>query len=136
MESDVEDIIKNRLIEFNELHPDPDQAGTAALLLADLDGVMVVETQSPHLLKIRYNVLEITLEHIEAILIETGFHISTRLICALKRALYYYTEETQRTNCGCPKGETNCTRKVFVNRYQRRDHELRDHRPEHWRKYL
>ncbi len=21
-------------------------------------------------------------------------------------------------------------------RYQRRDHELRDHRPEHWRKYL
>jgi [protein-PII] uridylyltransferase len=32
MEVDIQDTIKNRLIEFNELHPDPDQAGTVLQL--------------------------------------------------------------------------------------------------------
>ena len=54
----------------------------------------------------------------------------------MKRALYYYTETTLRANCGCPQGTSNCTKKVFALHYQQRDHSCRDHRPEHWRRYL
>ena len=88
------------------------------------------------LLNVRYHVLKISLEQIESGLTETGFHLSSRLLVALKRALYYYTEEIQRENNGCTRGDSNCTRKIFVERYAHRDHSLKDQRPEHWRHYL
>ena len=136
MHSDESDIIKQRQIEFNELHPDPDQAGTAVQLLSDIEGVRAVTAENEILLNVRYDVLQITLEQIEDALNETGFHLSNKLIYKLRRALYYYTEEVQRANSGCPSVDVNCTRKVFVNRYQQLDHALQDPRPEHWRKYL
>ncbi|MCP3867977.1 MAG: hypothetical protein GY703_07780 [Gammaproteobacteria bacterium] len=136
MENDEQELTKTRQIEFSELHPDPAQAQTAALLLEDVEGVLEATAESPILLRLRYNLLQISLEQVETALTAAGFHISTRLMCAIKRALCYYTEETQRSNNGCPKGESNCTRKVFINRYQRRNHALRDPRPDHWRKYL
>jgi hypothetical protein len=136
MESVESDIIKQRQLLFNELHPDPDQAGTAAELLRGIDGILEATAESAVLLQIRYNVLQISLEQIETGLVETGFHLSNRLIYALKRALYHYTEETQRANSGFPQGDSNYTKKVFIERYTQRDHRLKDQRPEHWRKYL
>jgi len=136
MERDEKDIIKQRQVHFNEMHPDPDQAQTAAEMLADVEGILEVGTESPVILNLRYDVLKISLEQIESALVETGFHLSNQLIYTLKRALYYYTEETQRANKGCHRGDSNCTRKIFIDHYQRRDHTLRDPRPEHWRRYL
>lgn len=136
MEMDEIDIIKQRQIAFESLHPDPNQAQTAALLLSDVNGILDAEDRSPTLLNLRYNVLEISLEQIEGALSDSGFHLSSKLLDKLRRALYYYKEETQRANSGCPRGGSNCTRKVFINRYHRRDHSLKDPRPEHWRKYL
>ena len=136
MENLETDSVKQRQVLFNELHPDPDQAGTAAELLKGIDGILEATAESSVLLQIRYNVLQISLEQIETGLVETGFHLSNRLIYALKRALYHYTEETQRANSGCPRGDCNCTKKVFIERYSQRDHRLKDQRPEHWRKYL
>lgn len=135
-ETPVSEFIKQREVLFNELHPDPNQAQTACGMLAGVAGILEVNAESPLLLRVRYNLLQVSLEQIEAGLTETGFHISTSLICALRRALYYYVEETQRANSGCPRGDSNCTRKIFVERYSQRDHTLKDHRPEHWRKYL
>ena len=136
MDRDAYETIKQRQVLFNELHPDPNQAQTAAEMLCDVDGILEVSSESPVLLSLRYDVLKISLEQIESALIETGFHLSNQLFHALKRALYYYTEETQRANSGCPRGDSNCTRKIFIDHYHRRDHSLRDPRPEHWRKYL
>lgn len=136
MHNDQSDIIKQRQIEFNELHPDPNQAGTAAQLLADIDGVLAATADTGILLSVRYDVLKITLQQIEDALDETGFHLSNKLIYKLRRALFYYTEEVQRANRGLQTADVNCTRKVFVNRYQQLDHALQDPRPEHWRKYL
>jgi hypothetical protein len=136
MDRENSDLIKQRQVPFMELHPDPDQAATAAEMLIDVEGILDAEALSPTLLNVRYHLLEVSLEQIESALTETGFHLSNRPIYALKRALYYYTEETQRANNGCPRGESNCTRKIFIDRYRRRDHSLRDPRPEHWRKYL
>lgn len=104
--------------------------------LADVEGVEQVQVISPEALGISYDLLSISLIQIETALEDAGFHLSNKLIYKLRRALYYYTEETQRANAGCPRGESNCTRQVFIQRYQQIKHGCRDNRPDHWRKYL
>ena len=130
------DRIKHRLIPFSELHPDENQAQTAAMFLADLAGILRAEPISALALRVSYDVLETTLLEIEEAIHEIGLHLDRNLMYRLKSALCHYTEETQRANCGCPRGESNCTRKVFASRYEKRDHTCRDHRPECWRRYL
>jgi hypothetical protein len=130
------DRIKNREIPFQEIHPDPHQASSAARFLTSVDGILETKATSPILLQVRYDVLLTSLQEIEEALTELGLHIDNRLIYRVKRALYYYTEETLRANCGCPHGESNCTKKVFAKRYELIEHGCRDQRPEHWRRYL
>jgi len=130
------DRIKHRQIFFAELHPVPDQAQEAALFLIDVPGVLCAERVAQNVLGVRYDLLMISLEEIEDALREIGLHMSNNLMMRIKRALYYYTEETIRANCGCPRGESNCTQQVFAKRYQVLNHGCRDHRPEHWRRYL
>jgi len=136
MGADSQELIKHRDIHFVEFHPDPNQARTAALLLADIDGIIHVNPVSPRQLQVSYHLLKVCLEQIETGLTEMGLHIDNRLIYRLKRALHYYTEETQRANQGCSRGDAGCTRKIFADRYQRLNHQCRDRRPEYWRKYL
>ena len=130
------DSIKHREIVFETLHPDCDQARTAALRLADVEGIEEVQVISPTALRVTYDLLSVSLEQIEEALDAAGFHLCGKLLHRLRRALYYYSEETQRANAGCAKGESNCTREVFIQRYRRMDHGCRDNRPGHWRKYL
>lgn len=136
METSDTDRIKHREIAFSALHPNPNQAQAAAFFLAGVPGILDVEPVSPQLLWVTYDVLCITRQHIESALVEMGLHLNCGLIHRIKRALHYYAEETQRANCGCPKGQSNCTDQVFVTRYQRLNHTCRDSRPEHWRRYL
>ncbi|MES9989733.1 MAG: hypothetical protein AB2603_11035 [Candidatus Thiodiazotropha endolucinida] len=130
------DLVKNRDIHFAELHPDPNQAATAALLLADVEGILKATPCSATHLHVSYQLLEVSLEQIETGLTAMGLHIDNRLLYRLKRALYHYTEETERVNLGCNRSDSKCTRMIFADRYQRMNHKLRDQRPEHWRKYL
>ena len=136
METPDSDLIKHREIPFAALHPDSNQARTASVALGDVPGVISVNPETPVLLRISYDVLQISLQQIEEALIEAGFHISGGLLYKLKRALYYYTEETQRANNGCPRSDSNCTRRIFISQYARHQHGCRDARPDHWRKYL
>jgi hypothetical protein len=130
------DFIKHREIVFDAMHPDCDQAHTAVLSLADVEGVRHLQVISPTALRVTYDLLTISLQQIEEALAEAGFHLSNSLMLKLRRALYYYAEETQRANAGCPQGDSSCTRKVFIHRYRQLNHGCRDHRPDHWRRYL
>ena len=130
------DLIKHREIAFSALHPNPNQAQAAALFLSDVAGVLRTDPSTPQILRVSYDLACISLQQIEGALVDLGLHLHSGLIYRVKRALYYYAEETQRANCGCPKGRGNCTEQVFVTRYQRLNHECRDTRPEHWRRYL
>lgn len=130
------DRIKHRQIFFSELHPDPEQARRAALLLADLPGILRAQPTALLVLDVSYDLAEITLQQIDEALREIGLHLDNHLVNRVKRALYYYTEETFRANCGCIQGKSNCTKQIFAKRYARLDHACRDHRPEHWRRYL
>lgn len=128
----METTLKHREIIFATPHPDPNQAQSALVMLIDVEGIEQVTAISSTQLSISYDVTCVTLNIIEQALIELGYHLDNSLLSKMKRALYYYTEETLRTNLGC----NNCTRDVFINRYQKQLHGCRDERPQHWRNYL
>ena len=136
METPCESLFKRREIVFCTLHPDPDQPGSASAILVDVEGIIETQVVDSGTLQVHYHLALICLADIETLLVEHGFHLDNRLVHKVKRALFHYTEETQRANLGCPKGDPNCTEKVFVNRYRNRDHGCQDVRPDHWRRYL
>jgi hypothetical protein len=130
------DRIKQRQIAFDSLHPNSEQAHTAARFLSEVDGILHAQATGPLLLQVRYDLLKTTLEEIEDALRELGMHLDGALLIRLRRAVHYYVEDTQRMNWGCLRGEHNCTKKVFAMRYEVLEHGCRDQRPEHWRRYL
>lgn len=130
------DRFKHRQVFFDELHPDGNQADTAASFLAGVEGVLRAEPTAPLVLSVSYDVLQTTLQEIEEALRELGLHLDGAIKHRIRRALAYYTEDTFRANCGCTRGESNCTKKVFAKRYETLEHGCRDRRPEHWRRYL
>lgn len=136
MDTQGESLIKQREISFCTLHPDRAQAHTAGAFLSDVPGIRHAFAPNNALLRVEYELLEVTLFEIEQMLEERGFHLDNRLFQKLRRALFYYTEDTQRANLGCGRGESNCTKKVFASNYKRRDHGCQDDRPAHWRRYL
>ena len=135
MDDNVDILIKHREIGFCSFHKqEPDLASSAGEVLKELNGILEIEPLAPLLLNIRYDIRYITLEEIEYVLRELGFHLDGSLLTTLKRALYHYTEETLRANMGIEPGKENM--QVYINRYQRLPHGCRDQRPEHWRSYL
>ena len=128
--------IKYREILFSALHPDPQQARTACHMLQGLEGIHLAEARSASILYLGYDLQHHCLEDIENLLHEVGFHLDNNLLVKLKRALYKYSEENERINLGCGKGNSNCTRNIYIKRYQHLPHGCRDNRPDHWRNYL
>ena len=132
----TESPVKQREICFAPLHPDPHQARSALLLLDGIEGMESVRLLSDHCLAVRYDLRRLSLQVIEDLLVEFGFHLETNLLAKLKRALYHYTEETECANRGCEMPQPGATREVFISRYEHLPHGCRDHRPEYWRRYL
>jgi len=133
--SEEEELIKRRELRFCHLHPDPNQARSALLLLSDAEGVVDISLTNELCLYISYDVRHLTLDTIENVLVRLGYHLDSRLLYRMKRALYNYSEETQRANLGMLENTDNTTQ-VFVKRYTSNYHGCRDKRPDHWRKYL
>jgi len=133
--SEEEELVKRRELRFCHLHPDPNQARSALLLLSDAEGVINISLANELCLYISYDVRHLTLEAIENVLVRLGYHLDSRLLYRMKRALYNYSEETQRANLGMLENTDNTTQ-VFVKRYTSNYHGCRDKRPDHWRKYL
>lgn len=127
---------KQRDIIFHPVHADENQSLTASQMLRDIDGIFLADNLSPTHLIVRYDLRFFMLSDIEDLLTTVGFHLDNNLLIKIKRALYSYTEETERSNMGCPLGQSNCTREVFINRYKQLPHGCRDKRPDHWRNYL
>ncbi len=136
METPDPDRVKRRQIHFRDLHPDRNDARTAANFLAEVDGVLSLEPQSPIVLELSYDLRKTCLEEIDEALAELGLHLDGALLFRLKRSLAYYTEGTYRENHGWARCESNCTKRVFAQRWETLEHGCRDSRPEHWRRYL
>jgi len=132
------DPVKYRAIGFCNPHPDPQQALSAVLVLADIEGIIRVSIpdSTRSVLHVSYDLSEISLHIIEDLLTELGFHLDNSLLAKLKRALYYYTEENELQALDLPTGQDLSTREIFMRCYQCHSHGCRDERPQHWRKYL
>ena len=129
--------LKRRSIWLTGPSQDPNYAEDAAELLRNVRGVRQVKVEKSDHLYVSYNVREITLQIIEALLTEFGYQLRTSLFCQLMRTLCYYVEDIEcieRTNS--KHDQADCTRDAFITRYLRRPHGCRDHRPEHLRRYL
>jgi hypothetical protein len=126
--------LKHRSIWLTEPGQDPNYADDAAELLRNVRGVQRVKVERSDHLYVSYNVREITLQIIEALLTEFGYTLRTSLFCRVMRTLCYYVEDIECTNS--KHDQADCTRDAFITRYLRRPHGCRDHRPEHLRRYL
>ena len=126
--------LKHRSIWLKGPEQDPDFTNSAADLLRDVRGVMRVRIVRRNRLIVSYNVRQITLQIIEALLTEFGYTLHTSLFCRLMRTACYYIEDIE-----CSDGrhdQADYTRDAFITRYLRRPHGCRDHRPEYLRRYL
>jgi len=130
------DIHKHRLIHFSDMHPDSDQAGSSMLLLSDVKGVIKLHHINRVCLSIEYDIQFLNLKVLEEALAGVGYHLDNTLIHKLKRALCYYSEETQQANLGYTQCCKDFTKRIFINEYSHHEHGCRDDRPEHWREYL
>jgi hypothetical protein len=136
MDSEHRTYIKHREIHFCSLHArGKAPAHSAMLLLADVEGVIGLQPASATCLRVSYDLRILSLQITENALIEVGFHLDNSLFNKLRRSLYYYTEETQCENMG-QVHDSQATRDIFIERYQRLPHGCRDDRPSYWRKYL
>ena len=136
METPCESLFKRREIVFSTLHPDPDQPGSAAAMLLEIEEIEQVMVLDNGTVQVHYHLAKICLADIEGLLEAKGFHLENGLVQKIKRALFHYTEETQLANLGCEHGDPDCIKKVFVNCYRSRNHGCQDDRPDHWRRYL
>jgi len=138
MDQATPDPVKYREIGFSYPHPDPQQALSAMLVLADIEGIVrvTIPDRSRNAIHVSYDLNHICLHVIEGLLSELGFHLENSLLAKLKRALHYYTEENELQTLGLPAGQDQSTREIFMRCYQCHSHGCRDERPQYWRKYL
>ena len=66
--SEEEELVKRRELRFCHLHPDPNQARSALLLLSDAEGVIDISLANELCLYISYDVRHLTLDAIENVL--------------------------------------------------------------------
>lgn len=126
--------LKHRSIWLKGPDKDPDTVHSAAALLRDVRGVLRVRIERRNRLVVSYNVRQITLQIIEALLTEFGYTLRTSLFCQIMRTACYYIEDIE-----CSDGrhdQADSTRDAFITRYLRRPHGCRDNRPEYLRRYL
>ncbi len=135
MDSLTTDFIKTREIHFCNVGPASNDAREALRLLLGAPGIKDVRALNNHCIQVSYDIRQVTLQALEAALVEVGFHLDNSLLIKMKRSLFYYTEETQLMNLGYQHDQASSTLDIFVNCYNQRKHGCRDERPEYLRHY-
>jgi len=130
-----DELIKHRDIHFMSPQADRNPASAAMTLLGDVDGIIKLEESHQYCICVTYDLSKVTLNDIEDVLIEVGFHLDNSILSKLKRALFYYAEETQLANLGYEHANSKSTLEIFINRHNQRPHGCRDERPAHYRRY-
>ena len=136
MDTNLAGLLKRRELRFRNLDPHANDATEAMQLLLEVQGVEYAMATTQDCMQIHYDLRHINLQLIEGALIEVGFHLDNSLLCKMKRALFYYLEETQLMNLGHDQNQSNSTIDIFINCYNQRQHGCRDERPTHLRQYL
>lgn len=124
---------KEREIRF-AAYP-PAQMEQAFQALRSLKGLSVRLGDRERAVVVRYSVLDYSLESIEALLSEAGYHLDSGLYSKLVRALIYFCEETQRHNLLSPERLIKKSNEVYIKVYDQHPHGDRDDTPPELREY-
>lgn len=135
MDTSNEELIKQREIHFMSPQADQNPAASADSLLSQIDGIITTKQLHEYCVSVTYHLGKISLNDIDDVLQEVGFHLDNSILSKLKRALYYYAEETQLANLGYDHAESKSTLEIFINRHSHLPHGCRDERPTHLRRY-
>lgn len=125
------DTSKQREIVFHATPPA--QTERAHDLLAQLPD-LTVERIGERQLLVRYDLTDHSLEDLESMLSEQGFHLEVSLLILLKRALIYHVERVQRENLGKPEVKTK-NYHPHIQAWDQRPHGDHDETPQEWRQY-
>ena len=106
-----------------------DQVAEAFKLLAGLPGLVVAQGNEPNGIAVWYEIAEHSMEALEKMLEDRGFHLENTLYCKLIRALVYFTEETQRRNLGQPERLLKKSHEVYSKAWEHHPHGDRDDTP-------
>ncbi|GHU03242.1 hypothetical protein FACS1894158_01200 [Betaproteobacteria bacterium] len=127
-------IRKERAIRFQELPPD--QVPEAADFLGGLAGLEIVPHPAGHSIALAYDLHEHSLEELESVLEDKGFHLESSLLNKLLRALIYYSEETEIHNLDAPRRLLKKSQnEAYINAWEHHPHGDRDDTPSEWREY-
>ena len=134
-------VIKHREIHFCSLHANPDQAHSAVFVINDLDGVLMSHALDHYRIKLAYDLDHITLEEIENILRNEGFHLDNSILAKIKRSIVFYCEEASRENSRDDRlirevHDKHQSDVIYLRPKKKKLCDCRDQRPEHWRQYL
>lgn len=135
MDTAQNELIKQRDISFCVAGTDEGCADAAVKLLSGVDGIINARPLNEDCLNITYDLSKISLCIIEEALQEIGFQLDNSLLCKIRRAIYYYTEETQLVNMGHVHDDSKSTTSIFISQYELRKHGCRDQRPPYYHHY-
>ena len=131
------DLIKNREIRFTRYgvkqtndQSGVDQASKAMRLLSEVGGIEEMTVTTSNILQISYDVRHLTLQMLETALIEVGFNLDISVTMQIKRSLYAYCEEAQRSSLGLEQKKSESTSISLP------DNGTHDPRPDNWRHYV
>ncbi len=123
------DVIKTRELRFSRRLSGADDAAKAEQLLKNIHGIESVYYRTNQVLRIRYDIQQLTLQMIEAALRDVGFQLKTGLLTRAHHSLIAYCEDTQRASLGLERaGEQSLL--------DQPDTMAHDPRPHNWRNYL
>ena len=126
-------IDKERDIRFKPLPPG--QVERAWEVLRVLKHLQVERTGDALCLRVRYSVLDYSLEALEDALRDAGCALDNALYTKLVRALIYFCEETQRHNLDSPERLIKQSQEVYIQAWDQHQHGDRDDTPVELREY-
>jgi len=122
------DLDKQRDIVFSPLHGE--QLPRAYQFLSKLSTCLVEHGETENTLRVSYNLHHHTLEDLENLLIEAGFHLDHSMLRNIERNIIYYCEDTICHNMDVPLHPTKKNeREVFVKAYEQEPHGDQDDTP-------
>lgn len=125
---------KHREIRFCKLKQQQ-QVADALALFATLPHLEFVPGPLPNGISVWYEISQHSMEALEAMLVDRGFHLENTLYCKLIRALVYFTEETQRRNLRQPERLIKQSQEVYSQAWEHHPHGDRDDTPPELREY-
>ena len=118
---------KRRQLLFSAVPPD--QASQAGSLLKSLEGMEVALGPKPNSLSVMYDLRNYTLQGLERALIQQGFTLSDTLYLRLRRAVLYYSEETQLRNMRMPERLLKKSHEIYSRAWDKHPHGDHDDTP-------